>query len=345
MSKKTIGHVELIWVCPNCGTRNGGLIKSCTNCGAPQPENVKFVLDDQARKIEDHDPAGGPDIHCPYCHTRNPAGSKTCISCGGDLTEGIQRTVGQPLSETNILTCPECGFHNPPGTAVCQRCGIPLGEPVPPKVIPPTVTPTSNVRPWMFLPVIAIILLACSLIWLLFFKTSVVYGVVTDLNWQVTTPIEVYGTIKMEDWRDQIPSDGIILSCSEEVRGIQDMPAPNSKEICTTEIVDSGDGTGAIVESCVYEVYDYYCSYNIDTWYSANSVVIEGNGAVTFDLPATSSLQRYGTSSGVFNVVFETEQGYLTYSTASQNEYQTFNLGSEWMLSVNNVGEILEISQ
>ena len=345
MSKKTIGHVELIWVCRNCGTRIGGLLKSCTNCCSPQPVNVKFVLDDQARKIENHDLSAGPDIHCPYCQTRNPAGAKTCIRCGGDLTEGVQRSVGHSLSETKILTCPECGFHNPVGTAVCQKCGIPLGEPEQPKVVHSSTPSTSSVRPWMLLPVIAIILIACSLIWLLFFKTSIVYGVVSDLNWQVTTPVEEYGIVTVENWRDQIPAAGIIISCSEKVHGIQDMPAPNSKEICTTEIVDSGDGTGAIVESCVYEVYDDYCAYNIDAWHSANPVIVEGNEAVIFDLPAISSHQRYGTSSGVFNVVFETEQGYLTYTTSSQNEYQSFSHGSEWILSVNNVGEILEISQ
>lgn len=346
MNKKTIGHVELIWMCPNCGTRNGGLDNSCTNCGSPQPPDVKFVLDTQARQLNDHNPGSGPDIHCPYCETRNPSSAKICVTCGGDLNEGIKRSSGKSLSQTDILTCKECGHHNPKGTGVCQKCGIPLGQPASQKIVLPAETKPSNVRPWMFLPVIAFILVACSLIWLLFFKTSVVYGVVSEMSWRVTTPVEMYGTVTMEDWRDQIPAGSAIRSCKERVRGYQDVPTANSREICSTEIVDSGDGTGAIVESCVYEVYDNYCSYEIDTWYSANPIIIDGYGAeVMYQLPAISDEQRYGTSTGVFNVFFDTEKGSLTYTTNSLEDYRSFSLGSEWMLSVNNLGEILEISR
>ena len=39
---ESMGFVELEWVCPNCDSRNRGSIKTCQNCGAPQPTNVKF---------------------------------------------------------------------------------------------------------------------------------------------------------------------------------------------------------------------------------------------------------------------------------------------------------------
>jgi len=38
--KRTLGYIQNEWTCPNCDTRNKGGVKTCENCGAPQPENV-----------------------------------------------------------------------------------------------------------------------------------------------------------------------------------------------------------------------------------------------------------------------------------------------------------------
>ena len=99
MAKKTIGYVELEWTCPNCNTVNPGPEQSCTNCGAPQPEDVQF---DQAKRqelLEDEDiatrVAAGADIHCPYCGTRNTATAEVCVKCGGDIAEGTKRKSGR----------------------------------------------------------------------------------------------------------------------------------------------------------------------------------------------------------------------------------------------------------
>ena len=40
--KESKGFVQLEWVCPNCDGRNPGPLKTCQNCGAPQPDNVQF---------------------------------------------------------------------------------------------------------------------------------------------------------------------------------------------------------------------------------------------------------------------------------------------------------------
>jgi len=42
MARKTIGHVELQWTCPNCEGVNPGPVRVCGNCGAAQPPDVKF---------------------------------------------------------------------------------------------------------------------------------------------------------------------------------------------------------------------------------------------------------------------------------------------------------------
>ena len=81
--------LEVIWleipwfcspdrVCPSCETQNPGKIKSCTSCGAPQPDDVEFLLveEDKFNFIKDEAlirmAKAGPDIHCPYCGTRSP---------------------------------------------------------------------------------------------------------------------------------------------------------------------------------------------------------------------------------------------------------------------------------
>lgn len=346
MSKKTIGHIELTWICPNCETRNGGLIKYCVNCGSPQPKDVEFILDKDAKQVNPQQPRSGADIHCPYCQTRNHANATVCSSCGGDLVGGIKRASGKVLTEKDVLTCPECGFKNPKGTAVCEKCGVPFSS-VAPSLPPTTLThKQSGPRPWMFLPVIAILLLACSLIWLLFFKTSPVYGTVQSVNWETTTNVEVFTTVTRQDWRDEVPTDGVISSCELRSAGLQDQPAPNSKEICSTEIIDAGDGTGTIEETCVYEVFADYCSYNIDVWVSADPLVQTGVGTqVLSELPILNADERYGTSETKYSIYFDTNQGVLVYSTDDQNYYSNFSVGTEWMLSVNNLGGIVEISR
>lgn len=346
MSKKTIGHVELTWICPNCQTRNRGVVKDCVNCGSPQPENVEFILDKDAKMIDVPQQRSGPDIHCPYCDTRNPANASICSSCGGDLVGGVKRASGKILNTQDVLTCPECGFTNPKGTAVCAKCGVPFSSP---RQSPPISQPTekrSAPRPWMMLPVIAFVLLACSLVWLLFFKTSAVYGSVQSMNWETTTAIDVYTTVTRQDWRDQIPAQGVINSCELRSYGVQDQPTANSKEICSTEIVDAGDGTGTIQETCVYEVYADYCSYNIDDWVSADPLITHGEGSQTLaELPALEANEQYGASTTTYSIYFDTNQGVLKYSTEDQAYYSTFTVGSEWMLSVNKLGGIVEISR
>ena len=92
MARKSLGHTKLIWICPNCQTRNPGPKKSCTTCGSPQPENVVFVQADHEIMISDKEEIRkakkGADIHCPYCGTRNSNDVKICIQCGGKIIGG-----------------------------------------------------------------------------------------------------------------------------------------------------------------------------------------------------------------------------------------------------------------
>jgi uncharacterized membrane protein YvbJ len=128
------GFVELEWVCPNCDGRNKGSKKTCGNCGAPQPDNVKFQRAADEKIITDEKSVSaakaGADIHCGFCGTRNPATAVTCSQCGGDLKEGKARQAGQELQAAapapKVIICTNCGTENPGSERVCKQCGSPL---------------------------------------------------------------------------------------------------------------------------------------------------------------------------------------------------------------------------
>ena len=79
MTQKTEGYIELEWTCPNCQGNNPGPVKTCLNCGAPQPAEVAFHLPGEAKLKTDQATArqadAGPDLHCPYCGARNAGGT------------------------------------------------------------------------------------------------------------------------------------------------------------------------------------------------------------------------------------------------------------------------------
>src|SRR5215510_5717814 len=132
--RRTVGYIQNEWVCPNCNTRNKGGVKTCENCGAPQPENVQFELPSEQKLVTDEKQIkaaqAGADIHCGFCGTRNPATAETCSQCGADLKEGKAREAGRimqkPPAQPKIVKCDNCGIENPSSNAVCSNCGSPL---------------------------------------------------------------------------------------------------------------------------------------------------------------------------------------------------------------------------
>src|SRR5512143_2005288 len=132
--RRTLGYIENEWTCPNCNTRNKGSLKTCQNCGAPQPENVKFELPSEQKYVTDDAllkaAQAGAGIHCGFCGTRNPATATVCSQCGADLKEGKARqscrVMGPAPVARKAVTCTNCGTENPGTNTVCSKCGAPL---------------------------------------------------------------------------------------------------------------------------------------------------------------------------------------------------------------------------
>lgn len=149
MARKTVGHIELVWRCPKCGSVNPGPQRFCTGCGAAQPADVKFeqpvgaeLISDEAKKKE---AAAGADIHCPYCGARNPAGTEICKQCGGDLLGGEAREAGEVLGAYE--SPPPAGPGTPGTPSTPGRPGNEGTPGSPGSPIPQVATPKSEAEP------------------------------------------------------------------------------------------------------------------------------------------------------------------------------------------------------
>ncbi len=354
MSKKDLGYVELEWTCPNCGSKNTGLKKTCISCGNPQPESVQFELGSNQNLITDQqklaDLSSGADIHCPYCGTRNKADTRLCTQCGGDIKEGIKRQTGKVLTNNTQAgtesRCAACGNLNKIGEKTCSSCGSNLTtSKVDDTQQPVDVQKQSAIRPWMLLPVAAIGMLICVIIGYFLFHTTALSGTVQSISWQRTIDIEMQREVTREAWRDELPADSTIISCEQNFRRKQDNPAPNSKEVCSTELVDQGNGSAKVVETCYYEVYDDYCKYHALEWQVINKV--ESSGA---DLqPAWPKVnleigQREGQRQENYEIDFSTADGIRKYNINDPDLFVQFQPGSQWTLSVNTLGAVVDVS-
>lgn len=328
MARKSLGFVPLIWQCPYCETKNPGPIKSCTSCGAPQPEDVEFlrVDEDEFNFIKDEAlirmAKAGPDIHCPYCGTRNPATAELCSKCGGELSVGGKaRQTGQRVRA--------------------------VGETQEP---PPAPVPEPKKKRSRLFSVFAIIALlaviaGCIVAAMLLLRTDDVTASVEGVEWERRIAIQEYTTVTESDWRDEIPAGADLQSCTQEHRTTSDQPQPNATEVCGEEYVeDTGTGLGEVVQDCVYEVYDDYCDYTVMDWVVVETVTDSGqNLQPSWPDPTLSGDQRLGQREETYTIVFSGDGETYTYTTSDEGLFMMAEPGSRWELSVNTFGAVQSI--
>ena len=352
MVRKTVGYVELEWTCEHCGTGNPGPRKFCNNCGAPQPHDVEFhqaeeeVLLTDAAEIEKA--KAGPDVHCPYCRARNAGGASFCGACGGDLKDAEARASGQVLGAHRSgkaleVACPSCGTLNLASMQECAGCGDSLEQPSP----PPTDKPTDRTTRSLPIALIAGIAIGCLLLIvglvILLSRTEEQSAVVQDVSWSRSIPIEMLTEVEEDAWADEVPANAEILSCTVEYRTTLSEPAANAVEICGTPYtVDTGSGYGEVVQDCVYEVYDDFCTYTALDWVTFDTVTVTGNDLDPY-WPSYSlgENQRAGEGEQDLIVVFRADGDTLQYQAGDETEFARFVLGSRWLLEVNTFGTVV----
>lgn len=329
MAQKKLGFIPLIWQCQYCETQNPGPIKTCTSCGAPQPEDVEFTRVDEETFNFIKDEAlirmaqAGPDIHCPFCGTRNPATAETCSNCGGELSMGGKaRETGKIVQTT---------------TEEAQT---------PPSSPEPTQKPSSG-KKGIFIAIALVAILACIIVGIvLLTKTDDIDATVTDRSWERSVIIEEYQTVNRSDWSDDIPAGAEVQSCSQQYRYTSNEPVANATEVCGEPYVeDTGTGYGEVVQDCTYEVYDDYCDYTILDWVVVNTLT-ESGGSTSPDWPSPSLLsdQRLGQREESYTVVFRGDGETYTYNTSDVDLFLTAEIGSQWTLSINQLGGIQSLN-
>jgi ribosomal protein L40E len=363
MAKKTLGYEELQWTCPNCGGINPGPEKVCGQCGAPQPDDVKFEQVKGAELTQDEAVAArveaGPDIHCPYCEARNPGNAETCSQCGGDLVEGERREHGKVLGayrEEAIgkIPCPHCGAENLENAKTCLQCGGSMATqedirqfPDSARDIPRKSEPQKTKRlPIGLILILVLVCLAAAVFLFLSMRTEAVVGTVSSVGWERTIPIEALVPVESRDWRDQIPSEAEILSCKQEVRSVESEPQPNSEEVCGTPYsVDTGSGYAEVVQDCEYRVYDDFCTYSIIEWSEIDIVILTGNDFYPeWPDPVLSDEQRLGEGSETYTIYFDTNKGDYAYKVSDSETFQRFQINTTWDLEINALGSIVSVA-
>jgi hypothetical protein len=362
MAKKKIGFIELQWECPNCGTINPGSSKVCEGCGAPQPEDVEFIQASKQELISDEKKLekakAGADIHCAYCGTRNPAGAESCSQCKASLSEGHQRKAGRVVGAfregpVQTVQCPHCGEENLETAQSCTQCGGLLA----PETAPP---PTSQKQPArdrlpeasrqpnksVFIIIGLVLLAACAAIYFIFLRTTAVTGTVTDVEWERSVILEQFIPVEYQDWYDQIPTEAEVISCTSEARDQADSPVAGSEEICGTPYtVDQGSGYAEVIQDCIYIVYDDYCTYSVLEWDAVDSISVTGNDFAAFwPEPVLSEDERLAEGEEFYQIYFSSGSDEYVYYTTDYNLFQQAQIGTEWELETNSLGDVQSIN-
>ncbi|MFA7407454.1 MAG: hypothetical protein WCY93_06390 [Anaerolineaceae bacterium] len=323
MTRKSLGFVPLIWQCAFCDTQNPGPIKSCTNCGAPQPENVEFLQVDEARFNFIKDEAlirmakSGPDIHCPFCGTRNLATNDICTNCGGDLGwGGKERQVGQRVRSVTEAQAP-----------------------------PQIDDSTAKKRKAPTLAIILIILaliVGCVVLLVMLLRTDDVTATVTDVLWERSINVEVYTSITETAWRDEVPIGAQVTYCSSTYRYTSNTYVSGSVEVCGDPYVeDTGTGVGEVVQDCSYEVYDDYCEYTAMAWVVVRTVTESGYDLSPFWPAVNLHLgEREGEHSESYMINFSDGSDTYRFTTANAQLFSQAEIGSRWILQINQLGGV-----
>jgi hypothetical protein len=364
MVKKTLGYVELEWACPRCGTRNPGPEKACASCGAAQPKGVAFQQKAEEELITDEAEIArakaGPDVHCPFCSARNPAGAERCTQCNAILNEAVARESGQVLGAhrdgpAEEVKCPRCGASNDANALKCTQCNASLPAAAKARAAPArrSLTGTAAKKPRGKLSPVAIVaigvfglmaLAVCVFIVLSLIPSGEVTGVVQSVSWTRSIEIQALQDVTKEAWRNDVPANARLGTCTKKLHHTQDNPAPGAEEVCGTPYtVDKGTGHGEVVQDCEYKVYADWCRYTVQEWRVIDTASLSGaDYSPQWPRTGLAMGQREGERSESYKVVFDTEKKTYTYST-SGDRFRDFQVGSRWVLRTSALGGIKSV--
>jgi hypothetical protein len=117
-------------------------------------------------------------------------------------------------------------------------------------------------------------------------------------------------------------------------------------EVCSTELVDNGNGSADVVENCSYKVYDDYCKYTVKEWQQVDQAVAQGSDLKPYwPVAQVSAGEREGERKATYTIQFQTDKGTKTYTTDDEILFKQFQLGSTWTLEINPLGAVVKVEQ
>jgi hypothetical protein len=179
-------------------------------------------------------------------------------------------------------------------------------------------------------------------------RTEATTGEVQSVYWERSIVVEEFLPMEYQAWEDQIPSEGQLIGCQDELRSIQPEPAPNALEVCGTPYeLDTGSGFAEVVQDCEYHIYDDFCTFAVQEWQQVEVATISGEDfAPSWPNPALSTEQRLGDQGAErYICVFNAGGEIYEFETNNVNMFQQCEIGSRWDLNVNTFGAVLSIEQ
>jgi len=237
------GFYEMLWDCDHCDTK-GLLARSqrhCPECGAKQnPDKRYFPKEGEAQRIDGHKYEGS-DRSCGSCNAPQSAKAHNCTHCGAPLD----------------------------GSREVQGVAAPVAPPV-----------RKQRRWWLVVLIVALIGLAIFGIWYRFIRKQSATMTVTAHRWERVIPIEEFGDAGEQAWREQVPSDARLVTCTKKQRSSRQI---EDGEECRTEKQDKKDGTFEVVKKCKPKyrsepVEDDFCSFRVQRWKELPAAAVRSSG-------------------------------------------------------------------
>lgn len=237
---------------------------------------------------------GKSQRHCPECGAKqNP--DKRYFPAPGQA----QRVDGHAYVGAD-RTCPACSAPQSAKAHHCTHCGASLDGAQEVKGVIAPVAPKRKRRLWPIVVVLAVIVLVVVAIWYFFIRTREVKLTVTAHRWERAIAIEEYRELQEQAWRNEVPSDARMVTCTRAQRSTKQVP---DGEVCRTERVDKKDGTFEELQKCKPKyrsepVYDDRCRFTVRRWTEVDRVRLAGTGLQpawpTQGLPPARNVETLG---------------------------------------------------
>jgi hypothetical protein len=187
----------------------------------------------------------------------------------------------------------------------------------------------------------------CAILFMVLGRTEETTGIVQDLSWTRSIEVEALTEVERSDWIDNIPSDASVFECETKYRYTSDDPEFNSVEVCGTPYTrDTGTGIGEVVQDCMYEVYDDYCTYSSMDWVVFDTFTTSGTDTNPYWAELSiSNNQREGDREENYVVTFSSDGSSHEYSAGSLEEFRQFAPDSEWLLTLNVFGAVVDVER